>query len=394
MHPDILLIWANFGPYHLARLAAAQDAGRLAGLEVGGLELAARETAYAWQVPVKPSSLTTLFPHQTVEEISPLAYIARTWGALQRLQPEVLAISGYTHPAMLTALAWADLHGKIAILMSESKADDQPRRPWKEAVKRFLLSRCAAALVGGRPQQAYAVSLGMPAHRVFRGYDVVDNDHFAAAAAAARREAAAIRRRLHLPRLYFLTVTRFIEKKNLFRLLEAYRLYRRVAPTPWDLVLAGWGPLVDRLKEQAATLPGVHFPGFQQASELPAYYGLASGFILASSHYEQWGLVVNEAMACGLPVLVSRACGCAPDLVREGVNGFTFDPFDVPALAGLMARLSSGGMDLQAMGEASRAIISGWTPQVFAANLLRAVEAAQSSRRSRKAWWPRPSVSS
>ena len=94
---------------------------------------------------------------------------------------------------------------------------------------------------------------------------------------------------------------------------------------------------------------------------------------------EQWGLVVNEAMAAGLPVLVSRACGCAPDLVREGVNGFTFDPYDVGGLAGLMVRMSSGELNLKTMGEASQVIIAGWTPEVFGENLLRAVDAARGS---------------
>ena len=80
--------------------------------------------------------------------------------------------------------------------------------------------------------------------------------------------------------------------------------------------------------------------GFKQYDELPAYYGLASAFVHASTT-EQWGLVVNEAMASGLPVLVSDRCGCAPDLVEDGVNGFTFDPYDVEALAGLMQRVAA-----------------------------------------------------
>jgi glycosyltransferase involved in cell wall biosynthesis len=172
-----------------------------------------------------------------------------------------------------------------------------------------------------------------------------------------------------------LTVARFIEKKNLFRVVEAYRQYRKRHADPWDLAICGSGPQARGLKAAAADVPGIHFPGFIQIDEQPFYYGLASAFILASSHFEQWGLVVNEAMAAGLPVLVSRACGCAPDLVREGVNGFTFDPYDVDGLAGLMIRMSSGELNLKAMGEASQVIIAGWTPEVFGENLLKAVDA-------------------
>ena len=92
---------------------------------------------------------------------------------------------------------------------------------------------------------------------------------------------------------------------------------------------------------------------------------------------EQWGLVVNEAMAAGLPALVSNRCGCAPDLVEEGRNGFTFDPYDAEELARLMLRVSSMSEDGRAaMGQASREIISRWTPETFATNLMKAVQIA------------------
>jgi glycosyltransferase involved in cell wall biosynthesis len=118
--------------------------------------------------------------------------------------------------------------------------------------------------------------------------------------------------------------------------------------------------------------------GFKQYPDLPAYYGLASAFIHASTT-EQWGLVVNEAMASGLPVLVSNRCGCAPDLVQERVNGFTFDPLDVEQLARLMVQLSSGLVDLRRMGDASRKIITDWGPERFASGLRQAAEMAHSA---------------
>ena len=84
----------------------------------------------------------------------------------------------------------------------------------------------------------------------------------------------------------------------------------------------------------------VHLVGAQSYGDVPAYYALAGAFVHASTT-EQWGLVVNEAMASGLPVLVSNRCGCAPDLVQEGVNGFTFDPCNVEELAQLMLKISA-----------------------------------------------------
>src|SRR6185369_15110785 len=91
-------------------------------------------------------------------------------------------------------------------------------------------------------------------------------------------------------------------------------------------------------------------------------------FVLASTS-ETWGLVVNEAMASGLPVIVSRRCGCARDLVAEGRNGFTFDPFDVESLTRQLQRMAAPDTDRAAMSRASREIIAHWTPALWAQNL-------------------------
>jgi 1,2-diacylglycerol 3-alpha-glucosyltransferase len=389
----LILLFSNFGPYHQARLEGLQIFIGRGFSSICGLELARQTATYQWCVEKSPN-IITLIPSKLLQDISTWQHIHKTWKKLGQLKPDILVICGYDQPAMLTALAWAKLKGRLAIFMSDSKADDRPRQTWKEWLKSRIVRRFDAALVGGTPHKAYAVSLGLPPERVFIGYDVVDNEHYARGAEAARRQEATVRGRLGLPRPYFLTVARFLDKKNLFRLVEAYGRYRQEAPEPWDLVICGSGPLGAKLKAAAADLPGVHFPGFKQADELPDYYGLAGGFIIPSSHFEQWGLVVNEAMAAGLPVLVSRACGCAPDLVQEGVNGCTFDPYDVAGLARLMVRLSSGEVDLKAMGAASRLIIAGWTPEIFAENLFKAVHAALARRQARKPWWQRLFASS
>ena len=131
--------------------------------------------------------------------------------------------------------------------------------------------------------------------------------------------------------------------KNLFNLLRAYALYRdRLKLQPWKLVLLGDGPLrpqIVALRSELHLQEDVFLPGFKQYSDLPAYYGLAKAFVLASTR-EPWGLVVNEAMAAGLPVIVSERAGCVPDLVKAGVNGYTFEPLDVEALSTHFLRLT------------------------------------------------------
>ena len=134
----------------------------------------------------------------------------------------------------------------------------------------------------------------------------------------------------------------------------------------------------------------VYAVGFQPIEALPVYYGLASCFVMASLK-DTWNLAVNEAMASGLPVLVSRACGCAQDLVLEGENGFTFDAYDVENLAKLMLKVSSNSFELKEMGRASRRIIAEWSPRTFGENLWKAVEVAVERARRRPRWrFPNP----
>jgi glycosyltransferase involved in cell wall biosynthesis len=327
----------------------------------------------------------TLFPNTPIEQIEQRELARGLRKCLAGIQPAVVCVSGWSLPGSLEALDWCLMSRTAAVLMSESTAEDAPRRFWREAVKKRIIRLCGAALVGGSRHRDYLVTLGLPPHRIFTGYDVVDNRHFWVGAHEARRDEGRWRAHLGVPQQYFLASARFEEKKNLFRLLQAYAAYRNGAPgARWGLVLLGDGALRERLEELRGELGldgSVVMPGFRAYTELPVFYGLASAFIHAST-VEQWGLVVNEAMAAGLPVIVSDRCGCAPDLVEPGRNGFLFDPYDVTALARLMHKVASGECNLETMGSSSREIIRRWSPDTFAEGLRKAVEAALD--------WPRP----
>jgi glycosyltransferase involved in cell wall biosynthesis len=373
---SICVLFHRFGPYHWARLNAAGETMRLLAVETSG------ETGdYAWdKVDGKKSfERVTLFPDADSRSRPAQEVASRVRETLGRHQPAAVAIPGWSDKSALAALAWCLESGTPAIVMSESQSRDEARRWTREAVKRRVVSLCSTGLAGGRPHVDYLAALGMPRDRIFTGYDVVDNEYFAAASEAARLQAPARREQLGLPEKYFLASSRFLAKKNLRRLLEAYAGYRKLAPADaWKLVLLGDGPLREELMQQREALglgTEVLLPGFQQYQELPAYYGLADAFVHASTT-EQWGLVVNEAMACGLPVLVSDHCGCVPDLVVNGRNGFTFDPQHVPSLTERFVQLAGGVHDLNAMGRASREIIARWSPRTFANNLRDATESA------------------
>ena len=349
-------------------------------MSVAAVEVAAQDAIYAWEPDGEksPFEKETLFPHTSAISSRDLL-VQSVWDAADRIRPMAVAVPGWSAPHALAALSWCVRRRVPAIMMSDSTIDDAPRHWWREKTKGRLVRLCGAALVGGEKHRSYMKRLGMMEERIFTGYDAVDNEHFARGAKAARKDETVQRAQHSLPKRYFLASCRFVEKKNLFRLLEAFARYRqRAGAGAWDLVLLGDGELraavEQRIRKLGVSNP-VKLPGFKQYDDLPVYYGLAGAFIHAST-VEQWGLVVNEAMAVGLPVVVSKRCGCVPDLVVSGRNGFCFDPYDVEGLARLMGLVASDKCDRRAMGLASREIIARWSPQNFAKNLAKAVNAA------------------
>jgi glycosyltransferase involved in cell wall biosynthesis len=216
----------------------------------------------------------------------------------------------------------------------------------------------------------------------------VDNAYFARRALEIRNSEFEIRKKCGLPENYFLSSARFIEKKNLPRLIRAYAQYRQrsevAGNAPWKLVLLGDGPLRESLSSQLSTLnlhAHVHLPGFKQYDELPVYYAFARAFVHAST-IEQWGLVVNEAVASGLPVIVSNRCGCVPELVNG--NGFTFDPLDEQELtARLLEMASLSEHDLECFAETSRGIAARFAPDRFGEGLESAAMTAITLRQKR-----------
>lgn len=371
----IAIIFHRFGPYHIARLKASSNFCKLTAIE-----LSAEDLTYAWDKVQTEDGFTqiTLFDEDIYKQ-KPHDIVTRMSSALEKCHPDVVIIPGWADCGALSALLWCLENNVPTVVMSESQSNDDDRKWWKELLKSKIISLYSSGLVGGRPHAEYLASFGVLLEKIFTGYDAVDNSYFTTRAEEARKNAVGIRNRLALPENFFLASSRFVEKKNILRLLQAYQGYlQQAGESAWKLVLLGDGPLKQIVLEQRSELglnDYVAMPGFKQYDELPLYYGMAKAFIHAST-VEQWGLVVNEAMACGLPVLVSNRCGCALDLVIEESNGFTFDPYDSEELTAFMVKMSSGKIDLEAMGQASLSIISNWTPTNFALNLLKAAEAA------------------
>jgi glycosyltransferase involved in cell wall biosynthesis len=127
------------------------------------------------------------------------------------------------------------------------------------------------------------------------------------------------------------------------------------------------------LRKELGLESAVVFTGWASYADLPVYYSRSRAVVLPSVS-ETWGLVVNEAMAAGKPVLVSNRCGCVPELVRRGVNGYTFDPLDVNELSSLLRWISSADCDLASLGRNGANMIQAFTPETRALAIRDCVE--------------------
>jgi len=375
--PAIAVVFHHIGPYHHARLNAAAD--RLA---VTGIEWSAKGYD-SWGAADAPACYQkiSLFPEATDNHPGKAELWRAFWSALEQANPDVVAVNGWNNFGSLVATDCCVRRGIPMVVMSESARQDEPRTWWKEIIKRRVVGLYSAALVGGQRHVDYLVELGMPRDRIFTGYDVVDNAYFRRRAEEIRSQKSDVRKQYGLPENYFLASARFIEKKNLPTLIRAYAAYRQKSEAsgnpPWELVLLGDGPLREALNSQLSTLNlhrHVRLPGFKQYDELPVYYALAKAFI-HSSTTEQWGLVVNEAIASGLPVIVSNRCGCVPELVQG--NGFSFEPTDEHELGSRLLQMASLSDDeRRRLGDASYTIAANFAPKRFGEGMEQAAQLA------------------
>ena len=374
----VVVIWTDWYAYHVARmeglLSNPELAGGVAGIElVGGIGvhsgLKFREEIPA-HLPVH-----TLLPNNSWHEAGQIRLAFLLWKKLSALSPSAVMVPGYATLPAISAALWARLHRRTSILMTESSAHDHDRVSWKEKLKSGLIRALFNfAIAGGKAHLRYLERLDFPLDHVARYYDVVDNNSLAMQTAQLRQSRV---RSIGLPQLpYFLYVGRLAPEKNIDGLLAAWLIYKAQGGR-WPLVLVGDGPCASALRSQARSshfASGVHFAGLRPSSELPLFYAFAGCFVLPSTR-EPWGLVVNEAMASGLPVLVSSRCGAAEDLVEEGRNGYTFDPGSPSQLAQHLSRISTLSSErLQMMSDNSRQLIAAYSPQNFGneiASLLR-----------------------
>ena len=346
---------------------------------------------FAWDV-----DLLSGYPHRFFYD-GPACYSAREqmtvarrclpW-ALKETRSPLLLMGWFAEVVWLAWLLRVMGRAPVLMLAETNKLSFQASpKPWfRVALLRTLLNDTSATLYIGNRNRSFMAALGVPKPKLFSAPYSVDNGRLFTRKKELSPRRAELRRAQGLdPDLpAFLFCGKLIPKKRPLELLEAYLaagLKDRA-----QLVYVGDGILRDRIKHRArdAAANHVHLLGFFNHSEIPRAYVMADLLCLPSDGRETWGLVVNEALACGLPVIVSDACGCTPDLVGRD-NGWSIPCDDPEALKQALADAFRRQAEWPAMGRAGRRKVAGHTFEALAQGIeeaLRSISSDDSSTNS------------
>lgn len=366
-----------------------------------GIALAGKSSNYQWKTVDADSikgKIITLYPDAEQEKLSVVQVAIGFYRILRKEKIEVVFLPSYWPLRSLSLLLISKFVGIKCVMMNESHAGTERAKGLSKLVKINILKMFDSALLGGSAQISHFKALGMPEHKLFAGYDVVNNAYFSQQAEWALANRDTVRFKLGLPDRYILNLGRMVKKKNLSTLIQAYALLLASpihSRQPVSLLLVGSGEEEKDLRMYAESLGlkvrdlvtntnpkehgTVYFGGFRNIEENPLFFSLASVFVLPSTT-EEWGLVVNEAMACSKPVIVSETAGCSYDLVIDGGNGYKFDPNDSSQLAMKLETTLSDEKLLHEMGKESESIISNWSCQLFADNAIKSINCCFDSK--------------
>ena len=330
----VVFLWDNFGPYHHDRCeAVARTMGP--AWKVCGVETASREFQYHWNSETAAGfSKQTLFPGAILEQVSTWSRLAAKLHACFSHLGGHFFFCHYQQLATLIVAIILRLLGQKVYMLGNSKFDDYPRHLSTEFYKYFFFLPYNAFIVSSRRSYEYLRFFGVTSRKIFLHYNSVS-------IARIRNLSEQIPAPSGVPFAdrHFTIVARLSPEKNLMMGLDAYAAYCRDAASPRPLHICGSGPLERILKDKVAALGLdnlVHFRGWTQARETCEILGHSLALLLPSSQ-EQFGNVVIEAQAMGLPVILSETCGARDHMVRSGVNGFVVEPDNPTGMAYFMS---------------------------------------------------------
>jgi glycosyltransferase involved in cell wall biosynthesis len=298
-----------------------------------------------------------------------------TYSELMRIDPDVVISCGWDSLAAYLSYAYCKKYRKKYILWAGSTINEPSwRRALSRPLVRFLVGNSDACIAYGTRAKEYLMSIGTNEDKIFMGWNSIDNSHFEAKSRISDHEKDRLKAQLKInTRMVILYVGQLIERKGIHDLFDAFSLLKKQT-TDVTLLIVGSGKEEPALKKRVLEegIPDVVFSGYIDYDQLPKYFGLSDVFVLPSSE-EVWGLVINEAMACGLPVITTNKVGASVDLVKDGVNGFVIKAKAPLELCDVMRKVVTDESLRLKMADSSRVIIRNLTMADTAQGVKRAV---------------------
>jgi glycosyltransferase involved in cell wall biosynthesis len=309
--------------------------------------------------------------------------VRNTVDIFRRNRPDVMILTGWQSLSLIQAL-WACIRLRIPRLVRGESSGLKLRGPLVRLAHRVLLSQFDAFLVIGKANHKFYNGYGIPDSKLFCCPYFVENKRVLKQATDHRVERVMLRSRWRIPQnsVCYLYVGKLMHKKRVLDQLGALKLALSVNPG-LHLLIVGTGELMEQAKQFTEThkLP-VTFSGFLNQTEITSAYVAADCLIISSDYDETWGLVANEAMVCGLPIIVSDRAGCGMDLVRRGITGEIFPFGEIDALSNLMLSMARNPERLSEMGERARALVlRDYSPEMAVEGTIKAVESVLGRRR-------------
>lgn len=302
---------------------------------------------------------------------------------------DAVIVNGWHTKSGLQVL-WACRRQRLPCIVRGDSNALRSRPLYVRVLQRLLLAQYDAFLTVGQSNADFYRRSGVPERKLFFGPHCVDNARFGAQATALAPERNALRTAwgIGADARALLFCGKLVPKKRPLDVLDALSRTLQVGGPHAHLLIAGDGELRSACDERARTLGlPVTFAGFLNQTELARAYVAADALVLPSDFGETWGLVVNEAMACGRPAFVSDRVGCHPDLVLPGATGALFAFGDVLALARLWAQTTAA--QLTEMGSKAQAHVARYSVETLVAGTLQAlgyvVDRARRSRATERA---------
>lgn len=300
------------------------------------------------------------------------------WILIRESRFEAVILPGYFYSTAWIAIAAAKWYGAPILFATDShglrswRSHSTCKLRFKKWLVRHIFSLAKATLVASSGGVEYLKSLGFSSDRIFLAPFVVDNDWWTKQAAKVDRNAVRATWKIPVEGSVALFCAKLQRWKGPMDLLEAFA---RANILNSYLVYAGDGPersSLERRADELGVAERVRFLGFVNQSQLPSVYCAADLFVLPSL-FEPFGLVVNEAMLCGLPVVVSDHVGAKFDLVHPDENGYVFPAGDVEALATIFQQILPDPQKRARMGSEARRRMETWSPREYVESVVRAV---------------------